>query len=834
MQYPELYPDAPYLKDRWEDEVNIEMEMLERGREIMQGRIEKARKKRDMTRLRPYRSLIREFVEPVAHNIAQWVEQTATKRGPKPIALKYLKMIEPDVAAVVALKTVFRMVGMEKSLLLGLAVEIGTWVEHEARAASWAAADPQSWEGLRRHYVNRGSNSAHIRRGTISVFNRHIKDKIGWEDWGEEVRRRVGLQLIDNVVQGTRRFKVVADKSAAKVRTKKGVKMRWPLVLAADDGMLSWLAGAMDDEMVYWPVFMPTLIEPKPWDGPKDGGYWTPFVKTPFLIRFKASHEDQRQRAIDEYMALDMPRVYEAVNFIQDTPWRINQSVLAVAQEAWDKDLALGGMPSQTEEHVPSRPFDWETNPAAFEEWRRLASAARTRNAKSLSQFKATRRTLDMSNRLEEEPRFFYPHMLDFRSRMYPIPSGPSPQGDDLDRGLLEFADGKPVGEDGGHWLGIQLANTFGVDKVSLQERVDWTFARKDLWLAVDQDPLGQRNWLEADSPWQALAAIRDFAGFLRQGNGWVSHAPIRVDGTCNGIQHLSALIRDEEGGASVNLIEGDSPRDIYGEVAETLTKELLADRGNAYARMWLDVFDGAAPRSVTKRPVMILPYGGSRMAYMEYTREWLIEHDPSATTIPEEHINRAIGYLVSKMWAAIGARLKKAQEVMVWLQDCSKIASQTGLPLYWKTPLGFVVRHFYGKTTERDIETNIDGQRVRLKQHDIGKDLDPRAQAKGIAPNFVHSLDASAMGSCALLCKDNGITHLTTIHDSYGTHAADMWKLYSCIREGFIETYRGDPLGDFQASCMELCPQVPTWPIRPKEGKLDIEAVRYSDYFFA
>ena len=265
MQYPELYPDAPYLKDRWEDEVNIEMEMLERGREIMQGRIEKARKKRDMTRLRPYRSLIREFVEPVAHNIAQWVEQTATKRGPKPIALKYLKMIEPDVAAVVALKTVFRMVGMEKSLLLGLAVEIGTWVEHEARAASWAAADPQSWEGLRRHYVNRGSNSAHIRRGTISVFNRHIKDKIGWEDWGEEVRRRVGLQLIDNVVQGTRRFKVVADKSAAKVRTKKGVKMRWPLVLAADDGMLSWLAGAMDDEMVYWPVFMPTLIEPKPW-----------------------------------------------------------------------------------------------------------------------------------------------------------------------------------------------------------------------------------------------------------------------------------------------------------------------------------------------------------------------------------------------------------------------------------------------------------------------------------------------------------------------------------------------------------------------------------------
>jgi len=80
-------------------------------------------------------------------------------------------------------------------------------------------------------------------------------------------------------------------------------------------------------------AYMPTLIKPKPWDGPRDGGYWTPYVKAPFLIRFKASHEDQRQRAIDEYEALDMPEVYEAINNVQNTAWKINKPVFDVAKK---------------------------------------------------------------------------------------------------------------------------------------------------------------------------------------------------------------------------------------------------------------------------------------------------------------------------------------------------------------------------------------------------------------------------------------------------------------------------------------------------------------------
>src|SRR5215218_7912160 len=45
---------------------------------------------------------------------------------------------------------------------------------------------------------------------------------------------------------------------------------------------------------------------------------------------------------------------------------------------------------------------------------------------------------------------------------------------------------------------------------------------------------------------------------------------PIFLDATCSGIQHLSALMKDEESASRVNLIEqniNDNVRDIYADI---------------------------------------------------------------------------------------------------------------------------------------------------------------------------------------------------------------------------------------------------------------------------
>jgi len=63
---------------------------------------------------------------------------------------------------------------------------------------------------------------------------------------------------------------------------------------------------------------------------------------------------------------------------------------------------------------------------------------------------------------------------MDFRGRAYPIPPHLNHIGDDLSRGLLLFAEAKPLGEHGLRWLKIHLANLCGFDKGRFDERAQF------------------------------------------------------------------------------------------------------------------------------------------------------------------------------------------------------------------------------------------------------------------------------------------------------------------------------------------------------------------------
>ncbi|KAJ7702587.1 hypothetical protein B0H14DRAFT_3030855 [Mycena olivaceomarginata] len=54
---------------------------------------------------------------------------------------------------------------------------------------------------------------------------------------------------------------------------------------------------------------------------------------------------------------------------------------------------------------------------------------------------------------------FYLPHNVDIRGRAYPLPPHLNHAGDDLSRGLLMFAEKKPLGTRGFRWL-----NFYGAD----------------------------------------------------------------------------------------------------------------------------------------------------------------------------------------------------------------------------------------------------------------------------------------------------------------------------------------------------------------------------------
>ena len=65
-----------------------------------------------------------------------------------------------------------------------------------------------------------------------------------------------------------------------------------------------------------------------------------------------------------------------------------------------------------------------------------------------------------------------------------------------------------------------------------------------------------------------------EWAGYAEHGDEFVSRITVAMDGSCSGIQHFSAMLRDEKGGAAVNLVPQELPADVYRAVAEKVIEQ--------------------------------------------------------------------------------------------------------------------------------------------------------------------------------------------------------------------------------------------------------------------
>ncbi len=873
--------DAPLLTmeeaqahPMWEEQLRIELGMIHEGAQRVQERKESAQEKGQMTGLAPVRGLIQDWLPKLVEGLKQWQHShTRSKGGPKPLALEYLRNCDPYVASLICLRTVLDQITVERTAVVSLAIAIGRTVEHEQQVRMWAGDKLHAglFHDLQKRHDQNNATDTHRARANIAKFNILLKEgkfgEMAWVNWSMEVHYRVGVVLLDALVRQTRWFEFRSDPNHV---FKKGTKTGPKLVLCACPGLTEWIGASLTDEGIHNPVYKPTVVPPRRWSNTREGGYWTPTVHTPPLIRFKAHQHEQRQYAADEYDALEMPREYDAIHYLQEVPYRINKGVMAIIRSVRmantgeiakvpvaGKEVELPFRPGVPD---PERKGKW-VYPSEEEalKWSRAASEVYSKNIRNLSKLKSFDRSMQLAEEYHDYERFYFPHHMDFRGRKYPIPVGLQPQGNDMARGLLEFADGKPIEtEQQARWLYYQVANFMGQDKDTFAERFQWAAERADEWLLTARWPLSYTdNWAKSDKPWQALAAIMDLAGYLEQGIGYVSHGIQWVDGTCNGIQHLSAMTRDKVAGEHVNLVPGDRPQDIYKYVAGLLTqdlKEIMQAGGlpGDHAEFWLKACQFILPRGLTKRPVMVMPYGGTKEAYFKYIKEWLDEQQPRHPEEDRKLRNQRIYFLATRMWDVVGDSVKGAREVMEWIKRCAKAASIGNQPITWTTATGFVVRHFYGKVESKTAVTMLDGNRVDLRLAVQTEQLDERGQLQGIAPNFVHSQDAATLTLTVNKVEAHGISHFSSVHDAFGTHAADMDEMIVLLREAFVEVHQTNVLDQFRQACVRVTAdalmvtegvadpfeamQIAEERIKPWTdfGELEIADVLKSQYFFA
>ena len=547
------------------------------------------------------------------------------------------------------------------------------------------------------------------------------------------------------------------------------------------------------------------------------------------------------QDYVTKLVDCDLSHEYTCVNALQQTPWRINKFVVETLRQCWDSGQLWEGLPPRDNLSLPKYPFSKEPKylneeeKEGFKDFKRERNKIHSFNNRSMSKRIQVERTIQIAEEYVERDKLWYVWQLDFRGRKYPVESFLSPQNADYSKALLEFANYATItNDDEAKWLAIHGANVFGVDKVSLEDREMWAYMNVQNAVDVHNDPLTNKWWQEADKPWQALAWCYEWALYnnARQfGEPFHTYLPCASDGSCNGLQHLSAMLRDKDGGRAVNLLPSEVPQDIYTDVAERAT-QLLQEQDTKLAKELLSI---GVCRKLTKRPVMIVPYSGTRHACTEYIKEALEDKCKGRNPWCDDFFKPSM-YLSGFVWQAINEVIVSAHSVMNYVKDIARLYAKQGIMFEWYTPTGLLVRQTYNEQKRLRIKTHLNGSVVRLNYHEpVDDSVDARKAASGASPNLVHSLDAAALTFTVGKCLENNVTDFAMVHDSYGTHSPNMPLLNDKLREAFVEMYKEhDVLQNIYDSAVTTLKEGTDVPLPPTKGQLDIEEVLNSDYFFA
>lgn len=496
--------------------------------------------------------------------------------------------------------------------------------------------------------------------------------------------------------------------------------------------------------------------------------------------------------------------------------------------------------------------------------------------------------------RLAAEPNLYLPIFMDFRGRVYTRPSFVTYQGGDLQKGLLCFPENynDPIPEPphGGYSVHrpragdtriacvMHLAALGGKDKAPLEEREEWIRSLGDVMGDVNR-----RRWdgkylgalLEAaEDPIQLITALT-----LESSGQWDRMA-IQLDGTCNGLQHLSAMFRDEVAAPQVNLTESTlsgRPADLYAAVGSRVWLKLTAINEPWAQRV---VRCMSIDRKLMKRPVMVLPYGGTLVTIEEQVQAGALEQKPDPTVwrkclIPyhsgdvrdEEAV--AQGYLAfadrpledhplfhadmkklgKLVWDCISESIPRAMAAM---DSFREIARKTdGMALQWKTSWqedALWVTQAYDKSII--AQSRVKGFHLPevARSMSMTKQTGEVAIGKGVSgvvANFIHSNDAAHLCSTARRFQVDGGRSLGTIHDCLLTRPSEAGLAGRAVRHAFATRYMADPLslpvqlldpksktGPFYQSWYQLAAELGV--NFPEKGTWDPNEVTKSAWFFS
>ena len=532
----------------------------------------------------------------------------------------------------------------------------------------------------------------------------------------------------------------------------------------------------------------------------------------------------------------EFPVVWNSVNIMQKTEWAINKPVYDVLFKCSQESYPLGKLPINPEDiPLPPKPFDIAINKDAKSKWKREASTVYKERAKMKSKYIQVVKILEEAKDFLEKG-FWYSYQLDFRGRIYPKATLMSPQSADYSRALLKFRFGKPIAnEEAFNNFAVAGAGLFGeTDKEELPVRRQWVIDNADKIISTANNPLTDTFWSTADKPFSFLAwcfEYRDFA-LTDFDPSFITTLPIHSDCSNSGLQHYSAMMRDEVGGKATNLIPSNKPNDVYGIVADKV-KEKLSLSTEPLAKQWLDY---GIDRKICKKPVMCLPYSLTQYSCRQYIEDHVHKELVENNKRHEfgDDLFKSTQWLTKVVWESINDVIIGAKEIMQFLKDVAKLVSSENLPVAWTSPLGLPIFMSVYKKESKRVKTKMGDSIIKLSVTSDTNEIDRRKTQQSICPNLIHQLDSSVLSLAVVKGSEIGIDNFSLIHDSFGVLAPDVDKMSLALREAFCEIYSKDVLANWAMEMKQILSEKnkKKFPNLPAKGNLDLELVKSSVFF--
>jgi DNA-directed RNA polymerase len=826
---------------------------LEQQKELEQQSIEDATKKMNELFIKntvngsfadtsPGMSLIRMSIDRVEIKLEKVLSNSNNRGVARKVLLEYFDKKEYKTLSYIAIKSVLNAIGARNDTFTEISNEIFKNIEKHILVSELEKDNPYLVQGILNAKHRKGwAKQKQLKTLSSAAHELNIDTK---------VKVQIGLTLLKIVLEANVGLFIETIRF-------NGTKKSGSKSVGLSKDLLPMLDIIRKKDILNIIQYKPMIVEPRDWTHFYDNaGYLTD--NTLSFIKLNHKISKQGREYFEEYDELGgFDKMYDEVNKIQKTKWQVNKKVLKIVEYIIDNNLIdpsttllnqslYGGIPYANElDTLEIAPEDWDKSiPGSKYKWFKNYLEAQdyqqVNRSKRLAYYSAVHVAKEYSNFDE----FYFTYNTDFRGRLYPVQQTFNPQGTGKVKALLQFKEGQILDEKGLYWLKVHISNCYGNDKDSYEDRVKWFDDNKVLVEMIGRNPLDNLKHLGSEDPLMFLAGCLSYIDYL---DGKKVHLPLAMDAVCSGIQVYSGLLLDKEGAAATCVI-GEERNDIYEAVAKE-ARRILNDKEhskifqrklkgeeekieeyNSYKAS--EYYKTRISRKLVKRNVMTTPYSVSAQGITNQIRDVMLEDKANGGSLLLEGEEYTTYRLLTEVhMKAINNVVKAAGRGQKFIVECVsefykdvKNGEKAKTPIIWTNFMDFPVFQQYQREESVNIKTL--GIQVKLKKRT--ENIDRGKQKNGIAPNFVHSVDAAILFNTVKKCAEKGVENFMLIHDSFSVLPNDIEVLHQSFRESYVEIMGTKPLEKFEKEVLNEEKFI------PYVADLDLQEVLNSKYIIS